>query len=124
MRAIMGVPNQVQTKRLSNSFLLLRSAWESNLGEGIDADGVTFDEAKGEDDEIITPGAAQEFDDLCRGVNPCLVRDRMCRLVKGDPRRVVKVADLHDHVSSDDAAAQHLLGGACHWGTRLSGPNH
>lgn len=29
---------------IGESFLLLRSAWESNLGEGIDADGVTFDE--------------------------------------------------------------------------------
>ena len=44
MRALMGTPNQTFTKRIGDSFLFLRSAWESNLGEGIDVDGVTFDE--------------------------------------------------------------------------------
>lgn len=44
MRAIIGVPNQVYTKRIGNSYLILRSAWESGLGEGIDADGVSLDE--------------------------------------------------------------------------------
>lgn len=44
IRRIFGVPNQVFTKKIGESFLLLRSAWESNLGEGIDADMVTLDE--------------------------------------------------------------------------------
>ena len=44
MKALVGVPNQTFTKRIGDSFLFLRSAWESNLGEGIDVDGVTFDE--------------------------------------------------------------------------------
>jgi len=44
MRRVFGTPNQVYTKRVGDSFLLLRSAWESNLGEGIDADGVVLDE--------------------------------------------------------------------------------
>lgn len=44
MKTLVGVPNQVYTKRIGNSYLILRSAWESNLGEGVDADGVTFDE--------------------------------------------------------------------------------
>lgn len=45
MRHLFGVPNQTFLKKVGlSSFLLLRSAWESNLGEGVDADGVTFDE--------------------------------------------------------------------------------
>ena len=44
MAALLGVPNQTYTKRIHDSFLILRSAWESNLGEGVDADGVTLDE--------------------------------------------------------------------------------
>lgn len=45
MKHLFGVPNQTYLKRIGeNSFMLLRSAWESNLGEGIDADGVTLDE--------------------------------------------------------------------------------
>lgn len=44
IKRLLGVPNQTYTKRIGASFLILRSAWESNLGEGIDADGVTFDE--------------------------------------------------------------------------------
>lgn len=44
MKKILGVPNQTYTKKIGQSFLILRSAWESNLGEGVDGDGVTFDE--------------------------------------------------------------------------------
>ena len=44
MRGLLGVPNQVYAKRVGDSFMLLRSAWEAGLGEGIDADGVTLDE--------------------------------------------------------------------------------
>jgi len=44
MAALLGVPNQTLLKRINKGYLLLRSTWESNLGEGIDADGVTFDE--------------------------------------------------------------------------------
>ena len=44
MAALMGVPNQVFTKRIGDSYWIFRSAWESNLGEGVDADGVTLDE--------------------------------------------------------------------------------
>ena len=39
-----GGVNQTFTKRIGDSYLFFRSAWDSNLGEGIDADGVTFDE--------------------------------------------------------------------------------
>lgn len=45
MKRLFGTPNQTFLKKIgTSSFLLLRSAWESSLGEGIDADGVTFDE--------------------------------------------------------------------------------
>lgn len=44
MRHLFGTPNQAFLKKVNESFLFLRSAWESNLGEGVDADGVTFDE--------------------------------------------------------------------------------
>lgn len=44
MRALLGSPNQVYMKKIRDSYLILRSAWESNLGEGVDADGVTLDE--------------------------------------------------------------------------------
>ena len=44
MRQVIGIPNQVYLKRIGESFMVLRSAWESNLGEGVDADGVTLDE--------------------------------------------------------------------------------
>jgi hypothetical protein len=44
MAALAGVPNQVFTKRIGDSYWIFRSAWESNLGEGVDADGVTLDE--------------------------------------------------------------------------------
>jgi hypothetical protein len=44
-KALFGIPNTVMTKRIGkDSFLLLRSAWESNLGEGIDADMLVLDE--------------------------------------------------------------------------------
>jgi len=44
MAALSGTPNQVFTRRVGDSYWLFRSAWESNLGEGVDADGVTLDE--------------------------------------------------------------------------------
>lgn len=44
MAALAGTPNQVFTRRIGNSYWLFRSAWESNLGEGEPADGVTLDE--------------------------------------------------------------------------------
>ena len=44
MAALAGIPNQVTTKRIGDSFWIFRSAWEANLGEGVDADGVTLDE--------------------------------------------------------------------------------
>lgn len=45
MKHLFTTPNQTFLKKIGgSSFLLLRSAWESNLGEGVDADGVTFDE--------------------------------------------------------------------------------
>jgi intein/homing endonuclease len=44
MQRLVGTPNQIYTKKIGESYLILRSAWESNLGEGIDADGVTLDE--------------------------------------------------------------------------------
>lgn len=53
MRGLFGIPNQIYTKRIgTNSFLFMRSAWESNLGEGVDADGVTFDEKDRMQDQI------------------------------------------------------------------------
>lgn len=44
MAMLAGIPNQVMTKKIGDSFLILRSAWESNLGEGVDADAVFLDE--------------------------------------------------------------------------------
>lgn len=44
MMALLGTPNQTMTKRIGQSYLFLRSAWEANLGEGIDIDLVVFDE--------------------------------------------------------------------------------
>lgn len=44
MAALLGTPNQVFTRRVGDSYWLFRSAWESNLGEGEPADGVTLDE--------------------------------------------------------------------------------
>ncbi len=44
MRRLLTGTDQVTAKGIGRSHLLLRSAWEENLGEGIDADGVTLDE--------------------------------------------------------------------------------
>lgn len=44
MKALVGTPNQVYTKKIGESHLILRSAWEPNLGEGVDAAGLTLDE--------------------------------------------------------------------------------
>jgi hypothetical protein len=44
IRTLLGIPNQVTSKKVGDSFWLLRSAWESGLGEGIDADVVVLDE--------------------------------------------------------------------------------
>lgn len=46
MRALFSKPDQVYLKMIGKhrSHLFFRSAWESNLGEGIDGDGITFDE--------------------------------------------------------------------------------
>jgi hypothetical protein len=44
MAALAGTPNQVFTKKIGDSYMILRSAWESNLGEGVDADMVVLDE--------------------------------------------------------------------------------
>ncbi len=44
IRDLIGDTDQTFTKKIGDSWLFLRSAWEVNLGEGIDADGVTFDE--------------------------------------------------------------------------------
>jgi len=44
MAALVGTPNQAYTRRIGGSYWLFRSAWESNLGEGEPADGVTLDE--------------------------------------------------------------------------------
>lgn len=44
MARLAGVPSQVFTRRVGESYWLFRSAWDSNLGEGIDADMVVLDE--------------------------------------------------------------------------------
>jgi len=44
MRRLLTGVNQQQTKRINNSHLILRSAWEAGLGEGVNADVVVFDE--------------------------------------------------------------------------------
>lgn len=44
MRGLLGTPNQTFTKRICEAFLFLRSAWESDLGEGIDLDMLVLDE--------------------------------------------------------------------------------
>jgi hypothetical protein len=44
MRQLITGTDQVMAKKVGGGHLILRSAWESNLGEGIDADGVTLDE--------------------------------------------------------------------------------
>lgn len=42
-KMVEGTPGNARIQ-IGTSFMILRSAWESNLGEGVDADGVTFDE--------------------------------------------------------------------------------
>lgn len=44
MAALVGTPWQGFTRRIGDSYWLFRSAWESNLGEGEPADGVSLDE--------------------------------------------------------------------------------
>lgn len=44
MRRLLTGVNQQQTKRINQSHLILRSAWEAGLGEGVNADVVVFDE--------------------------------------------------------------------------------
>lgn len=44
MRSLVDGPIGNSRIQIGTSFLIMRSAWESNLGEGVDADGVTFDE--------------------------------------------------------------------------------
>lgn len=43
-RSMLTAPPATYVRRIGSSYLILRSAWESQLGEGVDADGVTFDE--------------------------------------------------------------------------------
>lgn len=44
MRALLTGTNQVYIKRINQSHMILRSAWESGLGEGVNADVVVLDE--------------------------------------------------------------------------------
>lgn len=45
MKAVLARPQATYVREIGDgSWMLLRSAWEGGLGEGIDADGVTFDE--------------------------------------------------------------------------------
>lgn len=44
MRSLLSTPNGVYLKRVKDAFLILTSAWDHNLGEGVDADMVTLDE--------------------------------------------------------------------------------
>lgn len=44
MRALLTGVNQVYTKRINQSHIILRSAWEGSLGEGVNADVVVLDE--------------------------------------------------------------------------------
>jgi len=44
MRAMLTGVNQVYIKRIGGSHMILRSAWESGLGEGVNADVVVLDE--------------------------------------------------------------------------------
>lgn len=43
-KSMLTAPPATYVRRIGGSFLILRSAWEAQLGEGVDADGVTFDE--------------------------------------------------------------------------------
>lgn len=44
MRRLLTGVNQVMTKRINQSHIIFRSAWDSGLGEGVNADVVVFDE--------------------------------------------------------------------------------
>lgn len=44
INALLTGVNQVYTKRVGTSHIILRSAWESNLGEGVNADVLVLDE--------------------------------------------------------------------------------
>lgn len=44
MKKLVGTPNQMELKKIGDSFLVMRSSWDAALGEGIDADGLTLDE--------------------------------------------------------------------------------
>lgn len=44
MKALLQGANAVYTKQVGKSFWVLGSAWESNLGEGVDADVIVLDE--------------------------------------------------------------------------------
>ncbi len=44
MRRLLTGVNQVGMKRIGNSHIVFRSAWDSGLGEGVNADVVVFDE--------------------------------------------------------------------------------
>lgn len=58
MKALLtkGQPNGIFLKRIKDSFLILDSAWESQLGEGVDADMVTLDER-----DRMNPGVEMAF---------------------------------------------------------------
>lgn len=43
-KSMLTSPPSTYVRRIGTSYLILRSAWEAQLGEGVDADGVTFDE--------------------------------------------------------------------------------
>jgi len=43
-KSMLTAPPATYVRKIGSSYLILRSAWESQLGEGVDADGVTFDE--------------------------------------------------------------------------------
>jgi len=51
-----GAPDGLFTKRIKDSFLIMGSAWESALGEGVDADGITLDER-----DRMNPGVERAF---------------------------------------------------------------
>jgi hypothetical protein len=44
MRALLSGTNNVTMKRINKSHMILRSAWDAGLGEGVNADVVVFDE--------------------------------------------------------------------------------
>ena len=44
IRALLGTPNQVGTKKIGEGYLFIRSTHNPGMGEGVDIDGITFDE--------------------------------------------------------------------------------